>query len=108
MLSSFESGLRDEIVSSLRQRGALFVSDLGRSLPDAGDRERALAALESEGAILVRDHAPPDPHLEGEDLRVAGLVESVGGADRVASCVAAIEATWSAWLASFLAEHRCC
>ena len=107
MLSSFESGLRDEIVNTLRLRGALFVSDLGASLADARERERALASLESEGAILVRDHACPDPHLEGEDLRVAGLVESIGGADRVASCVDAIETTWSAWLASFLAEHRC-
>jgi hypothetical protein len=98
-----------EIIATLRGRGpAMFVSDLSTLVSQRRDQiETVLAQLESQGAVLVRDHYCPDPHLEGEDLRVVGLIDAPDGVDGVARCVETLEETWSAWLASYLAEHRC-
>jgi hypothetical protein len=100
------------VIEELHRRGAaLFVSDLRRrfsaSANVADQLDAALSRLESAGSVLVRDHYCGDPHLEGEDLRVAGLVEQVDGEDPLDRCVRAIEAVWTDWLAEYLANHRC-
>ncbi|HLF76344.1 MAG TPA: hypothetical protein VJB57_02540 [Dehalococcoidia bacterium] len=98
-----------EVLATLGRQGpAMFVSDLSTVLPELrGQLETLLAELESRGAVLVRDHYCPDPHLEGEDLRIVGLVSAPEGVDGVARCVEMLEATWASWLASYLADHRC-
>jgi hypothetical protein len=87
------------------ERPALFVNELRATLgrdasPAAVDA--ALRDLADAGAICIVDHAPPDQHLHGADLRIAALV----AADYSAS-LASAEDHWRSWLAQFLAEHRC-
>jgi hypothetical protein len=87
------------------ERRALFVDELratlGRDAAPA-DVDAALRDLADEGAICIIDHAPPDTHLQGADLRIAAIV----AADYSAS-LASAEDHWRSWLAQFLAEHRC-
>jgi hypothetical protein len=87
------------MVEELRAHGAADASS--RSL------NQALQRLEAEGAIIVREYAWPDPHIEGVDLRIAGLLQPVAGKDAVSACIERIEAVWTEWLAAYLAEHRC-
>jgi len=91
------------------EHGARFVSDLERKgrLPKR-EVEQELAALEGEGKLLVREYYSADPHLEGVDLRIAGVVRaSAKEADAISSCIEAIDATWQEWITSYLADHRC-
>jgi hypothetical protein len=100
---------REAMLAALGANGsALFVADLAASLqlPPTGV-DTLLASLEDEGVLLVRDHYCADPHLEGADLRIAALVDHATGRDGVAGAIEAIESTWSAWLAAYLAGHRC-
>src|SRR5262245_14636225 len=95
-----------------RQRRALFVSELCAALrqmhvASASAIERAVAALEADGAVVVRDHYCADPHLEGVDLRVVALLECSAGDDAQWRSIRAIEDTWNDWLAMYLANHRC-
>lgn len=104
---------RDEVLRELRSHGpAVFVTELLAGLPsntakEPLDLERALNALERDGLVVIRDHYCGDPHLEGEDLRVVGLIEPVENQDSISRCVQVIESTWSEWLAAYLADHRC-
>ena len=91
-------------------RHARFVPELHASLRpvDAASLDAALAELEAEGQVIVRDHSFADPHVEGTDLRVVGLVAAEArGEDPQAEAIANIERTWEAWLTQYLANHRC-
>jgi len=62
----------------------------------------ALSELEASGRVLVREQSCADPHLEGTDLRLVALIDG-----DVSDAVSAIDARWQAWLAEYLANHRC-
>jgi hypothetical protein len=93
-------------------RRARFVPELQaalrRSGSDPGELEPVLADLEAAGQVIVRDHSFADPHVEGTDLRVVGLVApEPHGEDPQAEAINNIERTWDAWLTQYLANHRC-
>ena len=109
-----DSDRRNNVLELLRKRKrqALFVHELCATLRQAhgasiSDIERALAELEADGAVVVRDHYCADPHLEGVDLRVVALVEPSAGEDALLQSIRASEDTWNDWLAMYLANHRC-
>jgi hypothetical protein len=74
---------------------------------NAEDTDLALAELEGQGAVMVRDNFCADPHLAGADLRIVALVESRAGEDPQMSAIRAIDETWNKWLSEYLANHRC-
>jgi len=80
---------------------------LGRLGIERAEIDRTLAQMESEGAIMIREHFCADPHLAGTDLRVVALVESRDGADPQLSAVRAMDEAWNKWLSEYLANHRC-
>ena len=91
-------------------RQARFVPELRAALRPVSPSalEAALADLESAGQVIVRDHSFSDPHVEGTDLRLVGLVASAQpGDDPQATAITNIERTWDDWLTSYLANHRC-
>jgi len=74
----------------------------------AANADRALAELESQGAIMIRDNFCADPHLAGVDLRVATIVETgERGEDAQLSAIRRIDEAWNKWLNEYLANHRC-
>lgn len=85
-----------EIFAALRRR------NIGRE-----EIERAVAQLEAEGVLMMRDHFCADPHLAGVDLRIVTLVDSMGGGDAQLSALREIDQAWDKWLAGYLANHRC-
>lgn len=92
-------------------RKARFVTELEFALGKMGlqrsDLEALLGELEDRGALLVRDHYCADPHLEGADLRIVGVIETTSEVDGTDRAVRDIEAVWEEWLAAYLSEHRC-
>jgi len=104
---------RKSVIDLLRSRNkkARFMTELYASLrrsniePEATDR--ALADLEAEGGVMIRDHFCADPHLTGVDLRVIALVESIEGEDAQLRAIRSIDETWDKWLNEYLANHRC-
>jgi hypothetical protein len=104
---------RQAIMEALRGRSkqALFVTEIFASLRRLkfadDDAKRALAELEAEGIVMIRDHFCADPHLSGVDLRIAALVENAAGADPQAIAIRHIDTAWGKWLAGYLANHRC-
>jgi hypothetical protein len=106
----------DRVLAAVANGGkqARFVTEIARDLAKAGgglagsEIEQALAALEDQGRLLIREHYCADPHLEGVDLRIAGaVVQGAEGGDPISACVHEIEATWQDWITAYLAEHRC-
>src|SRR5438128_9772031 len=101
------------VVELLRSRGkkARFATEvfaaLERSKIRIEDIDRGLTELEASGIVMIRDHFCADPHLEGVDLRIVALVESVDGADPQMSAIREIDTAWDKWLSSYLANHRC-
>jgi hypothetical protein len=99
------------VVEVLRRspRQARFVPELRAALRPASPSllETALLELEAAGQVIVRDHSFADPHVEGTDLRVVGLVSSASDDDPQAAAIANIERTWENWLNAYLANHRC-
>ena len=94
-------------------RRALFVTELALALQQRDIQcdqrstglNEAIADLRRRGLVLLVDHAPPDRHLTGSDLRiVAGPLTVVprNVAERNAG------ALWNEWLAGFASSHRCC
>src|SRR5919108_5999967 len=82
------SEIRKTVLACLRQRErrALFVTELTAALRkvhgiSASDVERALAALEADWSVVIRDHYCADPHVIGTDLRIVALVEPGAGDD---------------------------
>jgi hypothetical protein len=104
---------RDAVINLLRSRNrkARFMTELHASLEKSristAHTDGALAELESEGAVMVRDHFCADPHLAGVDLRVVALVESREGEDPQLGAIQRIDETWNKWLNEYLANHRC-
>ncbi len=94
-----------------RSNKARFVTEIyaamGRLGIDAAQTDRALPELESEGAVMMRDHFCADPHLAGVDLRIVAWVESIEGADAQLSAIRTIDAAWNKWLSEYLSNHRC-
>jgi hypothetical protein len=93
-----------------RSKKARFMTEVSAALRrrDIGveEIERAVAQLEAEGVLMMRDHFCADPHLAGVDLRIIALVDS-GAADAQLSAICEIDQAWDKWLASYLANHRC-
>ena len=104
---------REAVVALLRSRSrkARFMTELYASLEKikitAAETDRALAELENEGVVMVRDHFCADPHLVGVDLRVATIVEGDRGEDPQMSAIRRIDEAWNKWLNEYLANHRC-
>lgn len=103
------------ILAALQQapRRALFVTELELFLeqqetqraPQGAELNDVITDLRRRGLVLLVDHAPPDRHLTGSDLRiVAGPLTVVprSVAERNA------EALWNEWLTGFASSHRCC
>jgi hypothetical protein len=111
--SSNQQNARDLLIELLRSRSrkARFLTELYASLEksqiNAAQADRALAELESQGAVMVRDHFCADPHLAGVDLRVAALVERREGEDPQLGAIEKIDKAWNKWLSEYLANHRC-
>jgi hypothetical protein len=107
------SEAKKAVIDALRNRAkkARFVTELAvaleRSNVEKAQMEQALAELQSEGAVMIRDNFCADPHLAGVDLRVVALVESIDGADAQLSAIREIDTTWNKWLGEYLANHRC-
>ena len=97
----------------LRQHAmkARFMTEVVAALRHANvgkeEMEQAVAELQTEGAVIVRDNFCADPHSANVDLRVAALVASDGGADGHAKALREIDLAWNKWLGEFLANHRC-
>ena len=109
-----DSDIRQTVLAWLRQqeRRALFVTELATALRkahgvSASDVERALAALEADWSVVIRDHYCADPHVVGTDLRIVALVELGAGDDGQMLAIREVEATWHEWLAEYMANHRC-
>jgi hypothetical protein len=109
-----DSEIRKAVLACLhqRERRALFVTELATALRkahgvSASDVERALAALEADWSVVIRDHYCADPHVAGADLRIVALVEPRAGDDGQMQAIREVEATWHEWLAEYMANHRC-
>ena len=107
------TGAKKAVIDALRNRAkkARFTTELAVALQRARvgkeEMEQALAELQTEGVVMIRDHFCADPHLAGVDLRVVALVESIDGADAQLSAIREIDSTWNKWLGEYLANHRC-
>jgi hypothetical protein len=104
---------KQAVIDALRNRAkkARFTTELAATLERASvgkeKLEQALADLQSEGVVMIRDNFCADPHLAGVDLRVVALVESIDGADPQLSAIRVIDEAWNKWLGEYLANHRC-
>jgi hypothetical protein len=110
---SAEKTARDTILALLRSRDAKarFLTELYASLEKARvertTADHALAELQNDGAVMVRDHFCADPHLAGVDLRVATVVEAKRAEDPQLNAIRRIDEAWNKWLSEYLANHRC-
>ena len=99
-----------EIVGG-RGKKALFATEvlarLRRFSFVKDEMDQALAELEAEGAVVVRDHFCADPHLAQVDLRVVALVDTTSGDEAPAAALHEIDLVWNKWLGEFLSNHRC-
>jgi len=109
-----DSEIRKIVLACLRQRAprALFVTELATALRkahgvSASDIDRALAALETDWSVVIRDHYCADPHVVGTDLRIVALVELDAEDEGQMQAIREAEATWHEWLAEYMANHRC-
>ena len=98
------TGAKKALIDALRTRAkkARFTTELAATLERTSvskeDMEQALADLQSEGIVMIRDNFCADPHLAGVDLRVVALVESIDGADPQLSAIREIDEAWNKWL----------
>jgi hypothetical protein len=94
-----------------RSKKAFFLTEvfaaLQRTKLSVGEIEKALAELETERAVMIRDHFCADPHLEGVDLRIVALINNAEDANAQMSAIREIDSAWDKWLSSYLANHRC-
>lgn len=107
------AGAKKAVIDALRNRAkkARFTTELAVTLERARvgkeEMEQALAELQTEGIVMIRDHFCADPHLDGVDLRIVALVENGEGADAHMSAIHEIDSAWDKWLAEYLSNHRC-
>jgi hypothetical protein len=94
-----------------RNKQARFVTEVQAALARHGisaeEGDRALAKLESERVVMIRENFCADPHLAGVDLRVVALIEKGDGEDPQMSAIRSIDEAWNKWLSEYLANHRC-
>lgn len=103
-----ELGARVVEVLRRRRPHARFVPEVGRQLAvNASDLDAALAELEANGRVLMREQYCADPHLEGMDLRIVALIDGETQLDAVGAASAGIDEIWQRWLGEYLANHRC-
>jgi hypothetical protein len=111
--SSVDKAACDTIIELLRSRNAKarFLTELYASLEksriDRAVADRALVQLESDGAVMTRDHFCADPHLAGVDLRLVTIVETAQAEDPQLAAIRRIDEAWNKWLSEYLANHRC-
>jgi len=104
--------VREAVLGILKAlpRRARFVPEVSGALRrtnlSPAEVDQALADLESEGAVLVRDNYCEDPHVAGIDLRIAAIVDRTLS-DPEGAALTEIEAAWQRWLGEYLANHRC-
>jgi len=98
------SAVGEQVLTTLQRSHppALFVSELAAKVRSP-ELEPALAELQAANSVLVSSYPPPDPHLEGLDLRIVALVPEAGEVGAVENSAT----VWSDWLRQFLANHRC-
>jgi hypothetical protein len=84
-----------------------LVAGLRRFNVSKEEMDRALAELEGERRVVLRDHFCADPHLAEVDLRVIALVDSSRGDEAHAAALQQIDLAWNKWLGEYLANHRC-
>ena len=107
------TGAKKAVIDALRNRAkkARFTTELAATLERTSvgkeEMEQALADLQTEGIVMIRDNFCADPHLAGVDLRVVALVESIDGEDAQLSAIRVIDDAWNKWLGEYLANHRC-
>jgi hypothetical protein len=111
--SASVTGAKKAILDALgnRSKKARFMTEVAAAVRrvhiDKDEMERALADLQVEGAVIVRDNFCADPHLADVDLRVAALVDRASGADAQTAALREIDLAWNKWLVEYLANHRC-
>ena len=104
---------KDAVREFLRRRAnkALFLTEIFAALQkiklSSEAIERALVELETERAVMIRDHFCADPHLEGVDLRIVALINNAGTTDAEVDAIREIDTAWDKWLSAYLANHRC-
>jgi hypothetical protein len=104
---------RNAIIDLLHSqpRKACFITEMRAFLDsaniDAEQLERTLSELQAQGAVIIRDHYCADPHLDGIDLRIVGLIDDVEGDEPQLRAIREIDKAWDQWLTSYLANHRC-
>jgi hypothetical protein len=103
-----------KVISELfesRAKKAYFISEVRALLQGArigaDEIELALRDLETEGAVIIRDHFCADPHLDGIDLRIVAVVDKTESTNPELSAIHEIDKAWDQWLGSYLANHRC-
>jgi hypothetical protein len=84
-----------------------LVGTMRRQNVEPDQVEHALTELQSQPAILVREHYCADPHLADADLRVAAIVEAQSPQDAIAEATERIESVWQRWLNDYLSNHTC-
>ena len=84
-----------------------LVAGLRRFNVGKDEMDRALAELETEGTVVVRENFCADPHLAEVDLRVIALVDMAGVMTAHAAALNEIDLAWNKWLGEYLANHRC-
>ena len=84
-----------------------LVAGLRRFNVGKEEMDRALAELEADGTVVVRDHFCADPHLAEVDLRVIASVDISRGDEAHAAALQLIDLAWNKWLGEYLANHRC-
>jgi hypothetical protein len=107
------TGAKQAVMDVLRKasKKARFMTEMLAALRRANiskdQLEQAVAELEAEGAVILRDHFCADPHLAEVDLRVVAWVESSEGARAQLTALEQIDLAWNKWLGEYLANHRC-
>jgi len=110
---SDQASAKKSVIEVLSGRGkkALFATELLAGLRrfklGKEELDQALAELEADGAVVVRDNFCADPHLAEVDLRVIALLEPGLGDQAHAVALHEIDLAWNRWLGEFLANHRC-
>jgi hypothetical protein len=104
---------KQSVIEVLRGRGkkALFATELLAGLRrfsiGMNEMDRALAELEADGVVVLRDNFCADPHLAEVDLRVIALLELGLGDQAHGAALHEIDSAWNNWLGEYLANHRC-
>jgi hypothetical protein len=98
-------------VLNRRAKQARFATELVAGLRrfniGKDEMEQALAELQAEGVVIVRDNFCADPHLAEVDLRVIAVVDAGRGDGAHVAALHEIDLAWNKWLGEYLANHRC-